>query len=80
MIERLHHGVHAADHVRLHASERRKAQGGQLRLKLADVVTAKREVVDQVRSARAVLGVEGVDRAGGLELQHLRAEKLELVN
>ena len=72
----------AADDVRLGAAERRKSKGGELRLELADVVAAKREIVDQIRGARAMLGVDagGIDHAGSFELQHLGAEKIELLN
>ena len=82
LIEHLHHGVQAADDVRLVAAEGRKPERGELRLELADVVAAKREIVNQIRGARAVLGVNpgGIDHARSFELQHLGAEKIELLD
>jgi hypothetical protein len=74
--------MQAADDVRLVAAKGRKTQGSELRLELADVVAAKREIVNQIRGARAVLGVNagGIRHARSFELQHLGAEKTELLD
>lgn len=74
--------MHTADHMWFGAPERRKAKGGKLRLELADVVSAKREIVHQICGARVVLGVDGgrIHHAGSFELQHLGAKEVELLN
>lgn len=79
LIDDFQHGVQPCHNVRLVAAKRRKAKGGQLRLQLADIVAAKREIVEQIRGACPVLRVDAgrIGEAGGFELQHLGPKKFE---
>ena len=55
--ERVEHRVDRRQHVGLGAPERREACGGQLMLERAQVAAAQRQVMQQVASARAMVGM-----------------------